>query len=262
MAQATPNTMTAPYAPPAVADADGFGSMAPAEPMPDPYADAGTMMPGVGMPDPGFAPAPVAAASPLESAELDATRAELERARAENAAAAQRAAEAEQALLDMPADLPPAPAAHPDLTGSGHMSDLEATLRARVQGEVVREGNTVIVRLTDAFESGKDSLKSDGRLRSTLGATADALRSNPGARVSVVGHSDSTPIVKTKHLWRSNHHLSEARAQAVANELARGGVSRQQIVSVMGRGASEPLVPERSRADRARNRRVEIMISL
>ena len=259
----TPDAVTTPYAPPEMADS-GFGEMAPMPPAPptmpaDAYAPPMAEMPAMPA-DPGYAtqPAPVAG-----SAELAAAQAELDRLRQENALAEQRAREAESALLDMP----PAPApAMPDLSGPGvggaEMSSLEAQLRSRVNGEVVREGNTVIVRLTDAFESGRDSLKRDSRLMGTLDATADALKSNPGARVSVVGHSDSTPIVKTKHLWRSNHHLSEARAKRVAEKLAQNGVTQQQIVSVVGRGASEPLVPERSRADQARNRRVEIMISL
>ena len=46
----------------------------------------------------------------------------------------------------------------------------------------------------------------------------------------------------------------------MATHLSSAGVGR---IDVQGRGSSEPLVtPERSRSDQARNRRVEIVISL
>ena len=151
----------------------------------------------------------------------------------------------------------------------GHMpvdqalASLETNLRAEARGtEVLRQGNQVVLRLTDAFAPGKDELINRSATESALRAAASALEKFPDARVSVVGHSDTTPIKHSRNRWSSNHHLSQARAQVVASRLTSAGVS-QGRVQVTGLGATQPLVtPERTRSDRARNRRVEIVISL
>jgi flagellar motor protein MotB len=83
---------------------------------------------------------------------------------------------------------------------------------------------------------------------------------HPAAEVSVVGHSDGTPIKVTKDKWTDNVHLSRERAQTVAQALARNGVPAARM-AVDGRGSVEPLVfPERTAGDRARNRRVEVHV--
>lgn len=78
------------------------------------------------------------------------------------------------------------------------------------------------------------------------GAARDAL-ANPSAPVRVLGYvapePGETPIVA----------LSRARAEVVANELARAGVPRERI-RVEGRGAAEPGDQQVAR------RRVEIRI--
>ena len=135
-------------------------------------------------------------------------------------------------------------------------------LRARSHADVVRDGDMVIVRVTDSFRSGSDLLKKDVQLVTTLNAMADALGRYPGAAVSVVGHSDTDKIKKSKHKWGSNEELSMARARRVAQVLQENGVESTRM-QVDGVGSREPLVfPERTAADKARNRRVEIMIRL
>lgn len=134
-----------------------------------------------------------------------------------------------------------------------------SALRAANVGEVEQNGGVVIVRVSDAFQSGSEKLKAEPGIRTTLLATAEALQRSPGARVEVVGHSDSEPIRKSS--WPDNITLSRARAQTVANTLVRHGVP-SGTVAVDGRGAGEPLVyPERSKQDRARNRRVEVHVN-
>ena len=111
---------------------------------------------------------------------------------------------------------------------------------------------------SDSFKSGSDKLKGDVQLMTTLSATADALARFPGATVAIVGHSDGDPIRRSG--WESNDALSLARAQRVAQVLADNGVDQNRI-SIDGRGFRDPLIPdENGRADKARNRRVEIMI--
>ena len=245
-------------------DAGGFG--APGEVT---YVDPG--MPG-GIPSmaPGSIGTGTGSSLGATSAELAASRAELDRLRAEQEAltaelnmARDRMAESQDALIEQP----PLPSGGgfggaTDVPVDRAVADLEALLRSQAAGaEVVRQGDRVIVRLTDGFKSGDDQLRSPSQAQAVARATKAALERYPDARVEVVGHSDSSPIVKTKDRWSSNQHLSEARARAVASQLAGAGIAGR--IDVQGRGASQPLVsPERSASDRARNRRVEIVISL
>ncbi|MCE5326738.1 MAG: OmpA family protein [Planctomycetaceae bacterium] len=79
-----------------------------------------------------------------------------------------------------------------------------------------------------------------------------------GARVQVIGHSDGDPISKSK--WKDNYELSNARAQAVKQYLVSHGIVATSV-ETQGVGFDRPLVsPEKSKADKARNRRVEIAI--
>lgn len=158
----------------------------------------------------------------------------------------------------------PAPAPAPRMAAAP-AGDMEAarfvqTLRSRGVGSVEQAGNMVTVRLTDAFRPGSDNLKGDVELAKTLQALAEGLQLSPAARVQVVGHSDLTPIKKTKDKWADNTALSRARAQAVARVLTENGV--RTFIDVEGRGESEPLVsPEKDKNDQSRNRRVEVQVS-
>ncbi len=81
-----------------------------------------------------------------------------------------------------------------------------------------------------------------------------ALAQLPGS-VLVTGHSDSAPIKSLR--FPSNWHLSQARAQEVANRL--GLLTKDPArFAAEGRADSEPVVPENPRD--ARNRRVEITL--
>lgn len=221
---------------------------------------------------PSYPVSPPVEPAPPVTADLDAARdkAELERARNEDLERQlrleqERLASAENRLRDMEtkiADLEAPPTGEvvtPDVNAPIGVTDqLLDDLRARSAADVLRDGNMVVVRVTNGFRAGQDLLKQDVQLIQTLNATADALSRYPGATVAVVGHSDTDPIKKSK--WASNDELSMARAQRVAQVLADNGVDRNRI-SIDGRGAREPLIaPERSSADKARNRRVEIMI--
>ncbi|MGH8502214.1 MAG: type IVB secretion system protein IcmH/DotU [Gammaproteobacteria bacterium] len=84
---------------------------------------------------------------------------------------------------------------------------------------------------------------------------AEALQANP-AQVIVVGHTDNVPMRSLA--WKSNWELSRARAGSVAQILA--GYMNKPSLTVEGRADTEPLVPNDTEANRARNRRVEILV--
>ncbi|WP_227470467.1 type VI secretion system protein TssL, long form [Massilia sp. YMA4] len=85
-----------------------------------------------------------------------------------------------------------------------------------------------------------------------------ALATVPG-RVAVVGHTDNVrPGLSAR--FPSNYELSRTRAETVRALLARraGPPARYDVE---GHGEAEPLVPNDTAANRARNRRVEIVVA-
>ncbi len=213
----------------------------------------------------------------VSKAELDAARDTADLAKQQAADLARRLAEEkaqreanEARIRDMENKISQLQTAPP--AGSGQMPDMDEgpsisridqlmdDLRARSAADVLRDGDMVIVRVTNGFKSGSDLLKKDVQLITTLNATADALTRHPGATVAVVGHSDGDPIKKSG--WESNDALSLARAQRVAQVLSDNGVNKDRI-SIDGQGFRSPLIAnESTAADKARNRRVEIMIRM
>ena len=76
--------------------------------------------------------------------------------------------------------------------------------------------------------------------------------------VRVEGHTDDVPI--NTPVFRSNWHLSIARAVNVAYCFIEKHNLNQEKVSVAGFGEFHPLVPNTSEANRRKNRRVDIVI--
>ena len=72
-------------------------------------------------------------------------------------------------------------------------------------------------------------------------------------RIEVAGHADrsGTPAY--------NQRLSQRRADAVAAELVRQGIARNEI-AVSAYGESRPLVPTADGVREPQNRRVEIVL--
>jgi type VI secretion system protein ImpK len=84
----------------------------------------------------------------------------------------------------------------------------------------------------------------------------DALKDVPG-NVVVAGHTDNQRLLSAR--FPSNWHLSQARAEVVEKMLAQrtGAAAR---FSSEGRGDAEPVAPNDSPANRAKNRRVDITV--
>jgi OmpA-OmpF porin, OOP family len=91
------------------------------------------------------------------------------------------------------------------------------------------------------------------RAPAELDRLVEAIRKQPGARVTVEGHTDD---VGTDEYNRS---LSERRAQAVAAYLAQKGIDKGRITA-RGLGKSRPAAANDGDQGRQKNRRVEIVI--
>lgn len=115
--------------------------------------------------------------------------------------------------------------------------------------------SVVTLRGDGLFGSGSGEVTRD--FIPLLQRIGDALKTVPG-KVIVVGHTDNVkPGLSAR--FPSNFDLSKGRAAAVRDLLAeRAGPPERYLVE--GRGDTEPLAQNDSAANRARNRRVDIIV--
>ncbi|MEX1025517.1 MAG: OmpA family protein [Planctomycetota bacterium] len=120
-----------------------------------------------------------------------------------------------------------------------------------------------MMRVSDGllFDSGQATVRSEGR--EILLKAAQEIAAHPHRRIWVRGHTDSDPVKKAETLARfplGNLDLSVQRAMHVAELLANeGGLDRHKLV-VAGFGPNQPIAPNDSSLNKARNRRVEIFV--
>ncbi|TFW20082.1 type IVB secretion system protein IcmH/DotU [Duganella callida] len=115
--------------------------------------------------------------------------------------------------------------------------------------------STVTLRGDGVFASGSAEVMRNQE--ATIRRIGDALTTVPG-KVIVIGHTDNTKPALSARL-PSNYDLSKARARTVAALLAeRSGPATRY--SSEGRGESEPVAPNDNAVNRARNRRVDIVV--
>lgn len=103
-----------------------------------------------------------------------------------------------------------------------------------------------------SFDTNRYDIKPDFRV--VLDQFANSLRENPGTRITIIGHTDSTGGDAI------NNPLSVNRAASTRDYLAARGVAGTRI-SIDGRGSREPVASNDTTDGRARNRRVEIFVA-
>lgn len=123
--------------------------------------------------------------------------------------------------------------------------------------EIETRGRMIIIRIREkgSFISGSAVLAPD--YLDVMDEVRAVLAQKPG-HIQVQGHTDNVPIATAR--FRSNWELSSARAVSVAHELMKGKVIDPRRFEVAGYADTRPLVVNNSLENRARNRRVEIVI--
>lgn len=141
---------------------------------------------------------------------------------------------------DVTANAPP----FHETTPMAQPSDLSKSL--------VQNGHVVLNGLY--FETGSSKL---GRGRyDTLQALADFLTTNPDLKIALVGHTDSSGSLD------SNITLSIQRAKSVLEKLVSNyNVNRAQL-KAQGMGYLDPIASNQTQIGRAKNRRVEVIITI
>jgi outer membrane protein OmpA-like peptidoglycan-associated protein len=103
-----------------------------------------------------------------------------------------------------------------------------------------------------SFDTNRADIKPN--FRPILDTFAQGLAKNPAARVTIVGHTDSTGSDAI------NNPLSVNRAASVRDYLETRGVAKG-VVAIDGRGSREPVADNTTTEGRARNRRVEMFMA-
>ena len=105
------------------------------------------------------------------------------------------------------------------------------------------------------FRSGSAALTASGvNLLERIGRIIKPI----GRRIRVEGHSDNVPIATQR--YPSNWELSTARAVNVVQYFIHQGRIDPKLLSAVGYADVKPRVPNDSEAQRAKNRRVEIIL--
>lgn len=123
---------------------------------------------------------------------------------------------------------------------------------------ITREGGRLKLAISDKilFTSGSANLNK--KAESSLAVLANALADKPNINLVVEGHTDNVPVAGLN--FKDNWELSTARARAV-NEVLSTKIAPQRL-TISGKGEFDPVAPNTSEDERARNRRTEIYFDL
>ncbi len=123
--------------------------------------------------------------------------------------------------------------------------------------DIAQDRHRIIIRIEEkgSFPSGSAELTWE--FEGLLLEMAEVLADIPG-KLTIEGHTDNVPIRTDR--FASNWNLAAARAAAVANVLLATGELDPQRLAVKGLADTQPRVPNDTPANRAKNRRVEIIV--
>ncbi|KGT94832.1 membrane protein [Erwinia typographi] len=116
-------------------------------------------------------------------------------------------------------------------------------------------GSKVIVAADKLFVRGSSDLTPEGlTIVARLATAMDSIKGT--LQLSV--YTDSQPLQTTR--FPTNYEYSLAQAQTLTSQLQQLMVGPGHMIKGEGRGDSNPLLPDDSSENRARNRRVEILL--
>lgn len=129
-------------------------------------------------------------------------------------------------------------------------------LEDAIKVKVTESGIAIKVADPIGFDVGDAEIKPE--LVGILKDIAAVIANAPESQIRVEGHTDDIPI--HTRLYPSNWELSAARALNVVKFLATNGNIAPARLSAIGYGEYRPLVPNSSRENRVKNRRIEIFV--
>ena len=121
------------------------------------------------------------------------------------------------------------------------------------------EETMVKINIDDNLLFGDSSFRVGSDADEILSRIAKVVKSEPSLEVLVEGHTDSRTIKKGSYIV-DNWDLSARRSAAIVRRLEnKFGVASEQLI-VAGRSSYDPLVPNDTKDNMAKNRRTQIVI--
>lgn len=123
--------------------------------------------------------------------------------------------------------------------------------------ELEQQQNRVLIRFPAeaTFESGSANIKP--KMLRVLTGLAEALKELK-VKAVINGHTDDDPIRTAQ--FRSNWDLSSARAGSVAMVFQDYGEFLSNEIEIIGHADGQPIVPNDSRENKEKNRRIELFV--
>jgi chemotaxis protein MotB len=123
----------------------------------------------------------------------------------------------------------------------------------------IRRGN-VYLSLPEKmlFQSGRFNLEKGGE--DAIKKVADVLKQNEDIELMIEGHTDDVPMRKGVPGFQDNWDLSALRATSIARIFCNEGISGTRITAA-GKSEFYPVDPAKNAEARARNRRIEIILT-
>lgn len=108
------------------------------------------------------------------------------------------------------------------------------------------------------FQSGSWSVANTGK--QALKKLGNVLAANPEIAVLIEGHTDSDPYIGNDNL-SGNWDLSTKRATEIVKLLLKNNKIKAENLTAAGRGQHQPLATNKTAAGKAKNRRIEVILS-
>jgi chemotaxis protein MotB len=157
-------------------------------------------------------------------------------------------------------------------TKEGQLSEAQGSFKSfqeKMKDEIARgeidleeTGGKLRVGVVDKilFDAGEAEISKRGE--EVLARVAEALVEIPDKQIQVSGHTDRTPISgKLATQFPSNWELSAARAVHVVRFLAEKAKVPPERLVASGYGEFHPVASNKTSASRAKNRRIEILLT-
>jgi chemotaxis protein MotB len=140
------------------------------------------------------------------------------------------------------------------------LAELQDALEQEVEQGLVtleRAEGSIIIRIQEKGSFASGSARLDPGFHEVMGRISRVLAAKPG-QILVSGHTDNIPISTGR--FRSNWELSSARAVTVLHSMLRNKDIAEERVVVRGLADTRPLLANDSPQNRAKNRRVELIL--
>ena len=141
------------------------------------------------------------------------------------------------------------------------LAELQASLEQEIDQGLVsleRKESTIIIRIHEKGSFASGSARLDPGFQAVMDRISKVLAGKPG-KILVAGHTDNIPISTGR--FRSNWELSSARAVTVLHAMLQNKEIAEDRVVVQGFADTQPLVDNDTPQNRAKNRRVELILS-